>query len=247
MASVGRHGLDLLVDAERAEAAEWRRHIEMPNEESRVALFDRYRPLALKVSGAEWSKCRGLGLDRCDTDQLAYEALLQAIDRFDPRKGVPFPPFVRPRIRGAIRNALPKAREANAHYGAKKRLERDRLRSLKVASEGVEADPLEKLRELIIGVALGFMLEDASDSSLEIAAAADPSAYERAVWNQLLAELDRRLTDLPPRERLILQYHYRQDVSFTEIAKLLGVSKGRISQIHAQAMKRLRSQLSKFR
>lgn len=103
------------------------------------------------------------------------------------------------------------------------------------------------MRELIIGVALGFMLEDASDSSLEIAAAADPSAYERAVWNQLLAELDRRLTDLPPRERLILQYHYRQDVSFTEIAKLLGVSKGRISQLHAQAMKRLRSQLSKFR
>ena len=46
---------------------------------------------------------------------------------------------------------------------------------------------------------------------------------------------------------MILEMHYKKDVQFTEIAKLLGLSKGRISQLHAQALARLRATMSKFR
>lgn len=246
---MSHHGLQLVVDPGREEAAAWRRHIERPDEFTRIALFDRYRPFALKTAKNEWMRCRDLGLDRGDADQLAYEALLQSIDRFDPRRGAPFTAYARLRIRGAIRNALPKAREVNAIYGAQKRMERDRLKSLKAAAAAAPEplDPIEALRELVVGVAIGFMLEETAEDALDDVESGDPSAYDSAVWNELLAELGERLEDLPAREKFILQYHYQQDVPFTEIAKLLGLSKGRISQLHAQAVQRLRKQLSKFR
>ncbi|GAA4044803.1 sigma-70 family RNA polymerase sigma factor [Parerythrobacter jejuensis] len=240
-------GLRLLMDEGRAEAAEWRHHAQQPTAQSRRALFDRYRNFALKVSGDEWRRIGDLGLDRGDTDQLAYEALLGAIDRFDPHKGVPFTAYARIRLRGTIRNALPKATEATAIYNAKKRIERDRLRSLKHAADSSSDEPLELLRELAVGIAIGFMLEDAGEAGLDVMPSADPSAYDAVSWQQLVGELNERLGALPDRERMILEYHYKQDIQFTEIAKLLGVSKGRISQIHSQALKRLRTLLSKFR
>ncbi len=48
------------------------------------------------------------------------------------------------------------------------------------------------------------------------------------------------LERLPPRERLILEAHYIRGVKFDDIAKQLGVSAPRISQIHARAMARVK-------
>lgn len=240
-------GLDLLVDESRAEAAEWRRYIDEPSPHNRIPLFDRYRGLAQRMSLSEWHRCGKLGLEKCDTDQLAYEALLNAIDRFDPCRGIPFSAYVRLRIRGAIRNAMQKATEANAIYGAKRRIERDRLRSLKVEAEATNSEAVDILRELVVGIALGLMVEDAGSGRSDELASSDASAYDSLAWSQMTIELNRRIGDLPERERFILQYHYQKDVSFTEIANLLGISKGRVSQIHAQAVKRLRKNLAKFR
>ena len=245
---MSKHGLNLLVDPGWEEAADWRRHAAEPGETTRMALFDRYLPLAKSVSRAEWSRCRDLGLDLADADQIAFEALLNAIARFDYSRGTPFTAYARLRIRGAIRNALPKAREINAIYNARRRPERDRLKSLKAETARQDgADAFDSLRELVVGIALGFMLEDTGSSALDEVESGLPTAYDSALWNQLLGELQTRISDLPPREKMVLQYHYQQDVAFTEIAKLLGLSKGRISQIHAQAIARLRKQLSRYR
>ena len=54
----------------------------------------------------------------------------------------------------------------------------------------------------------------------------------------------RELEVLPERERDILRYHYLEGISFDEIGILLGVSKGRISQIHKAAIALLRKRLS---
>lgn len=240
-------GLGLLLDESRAEAAEWRHHLAERSPESRMLLFDRHTAFARRIARAEWQKIGELGLSRDDCEQFAFEALLHAIDRYDPQAGVPFTAFARLRIRGAIRNGLAKATEATALYSARRRIERDRMRSIREQASASEGEPLELLRELAVGLALGFMLQEAGEAGLDKMAAADPSAYDAASWRQLVEQLGKRLAALPERERLILEYHYRQDIQFTEIAKLLGVSKGRISQLHGQAIKRLRASLSKFR
>lgn len=243
----GSQGLRLLMQVERTEAAEWRRYTESPSTATRTKLFERYRNFALRLSSDEWKRIANLGLDRKDADQLAFEALLVAIDRFDPKKGVPFTAFVAKRICGAIRNGLPRATEANAQYNARKRTERDRLRSLEQAARLDASGPLELLRELAVGITIGFLIQEKSAAHLETIPGADPSAYDAISWQQLVLELDARIADLPERERLILEYHYKLDIRFTEIARLLDISKGRISQLHGQALKRLRTSLSKYR
>lgn len=48
------------------------------------------------------------------------------------------------------------------------------------------------------------------------------------------------LERLPPRDRLILEAHYIRGVKFDDIAKQLGVSAPRVSQLHARAMARVK-------
>ncbi|MEO0908152.1 MAG: sigma-70 family RNA polymerase sigma factor [Pseudomonadota bacterium] len=241
-------GLDLLVEQPKVEASEWRRLRTAAQADARTALFARYRRFAQTTARTEHQRIKDMGLDRCDCEQLAYEALLHSIERFDPNKGVPFTAFARPRIRGAIRNGLTKANEARASFNARKRAEKDRLESLKKqAANADEDDPMETLRDLVVGMALGFMLEENAQSKAEQVPSDAPSAYDGVVWNQTVIAMEDKLSSLPEQERQVLDYHYKQGLRFTQIATLLGLTRGRISQIHSKALARLRQSLSKFR
>ena len=52
------------------------------------------------------------------------------------------------------------------------------------------------------------------------------------------------IEDLPERQRLVLSLYYYEDLNLKEIGKVLCVTESRISQLHAQAVSRLRSRLS---
>ena len=106
---------------------------------------------------------------------------------------------------------------------------------------------LSALRDLAVGIAIGLLLEPSSIAELEKVPDADPSAYDELAWHQLVTELHGKIDHLPERERQILDYHYRQGIKFQEIARLMGLSKGRISQLHAQALQRLQRALLKYR
>lgn len=240
-------GLKLIVRDDLVEAAEWRNFKQEPCPETRIRLFDRYAPFARKVAQTEWRKLNLPGLELCDAQQLANEALLTSIERYDPERGVPFLAYVRPRLRGAIRNEWQRTSEAAAISGYRARVERDRLRSIGSASNASADDAIAQLREMAIGIAIGLMLETEAKAKVDQLPDREPSAYDEMAWRQLLGELGSRISQLPDRERLVLDYHYRQDIMFKEIAELLGLSKGRVSQIHAQALQRLRRALQKFR
>jgi RNA polymerase sigma factor for flagellar operon FliA len=49
---------------------------------------------------------------------------------------------------------------------------------------------------------------------------------------------------LPERERLVLSLYYEEELNLKEIGEVIGVSESRVSQIHSQAMARLRSRLN---
>jgi RNA polymerase sigma factor for flagellar operon FliA len=241
-------GLRLLVDGQRAEAAEWRRFRAARSTEARAALFERYRSFAERAAKSEHRRIRDMGLDLDDCAHLAFEAVLSSIERFDPDRAIPFPAFARPRIRGAIHSALAKANEARAVYSARQRAERDRLASLKRhAVEAASDEPIETLRVIVVGMALGFMLDDSAQGEAMQVPSDAPSAYDSVVWAQTIGAMEAKLGTLPERERLVIEYHYRQGLRFAEIATLLGVSRGRISQIHSGALARLRKSLAKFR
>ena len=239
-------GLDLVVRPVRAEAALWRRLRFEQELDCRQALFDRYAGLARSLARRHFHGRAVKRVERADFEQLAFEGLLQAIDRYDPLRGVPFGAFARRRIAGSIVDGVAKMSEAGAQGGHRRRIEQERLRSLARDPARGADDPLAELAELAVGLALGLMLEGSSLSAGEGGADGRAGAYETLEWHQMQARLAGALADLPPREADVVRNHYEHGLSFAQVAELLGLSRGRVSQLHRAALERLRKRMAAF-
>lgn len=226
------------------DAALWRHYLEEPNDDIRRKLFERYVGFARQIARIKYAQRPRDNFEFADVEQLAIEGLLQAIDRYDPLRGASFQSYARPRIAGSIANGLSKTSEVSAYFNYRYRAERERLESLK-AEASKEKSALATLSKLAATLAIGLMMDEPVDP--EQIAAPTPSAYDTLVWNELTISLREKVDSLPEKEAFIIQQHYRNGVSFQQIALLLGLSKGRVSQLHASALGRLRSQISKVR
>jgi RNA polymerase sigma factor for flagellar operon FliA len=125
----------------------------------------------------------------------------------------------------------------------------DRVRSL----DGAESSPpgraigsveaaLSRLSEAAIGLAIGFMLEgsgmysDGSEQSIH-------DGYASLAMVDLTNRLHAAVDALSPQEQAVVKGHYFHQRQFVELAEQLSLTKGRISQIHRQAVERLRAAL----
>lgn len=102
------------------------------------------------------------------------------------------------------------------------------------------------LAQIGIGTALGILLEDTGMVGNPAAQdmrhpGSDISYFKRTQLQQLRLLLKQSLTQLGSAERAVIQAHYLAQTSFTEIAAEMGVTRGRISQLHQQALKKLRA------
>lgn len=236
-----RPGLDLLLMPPRVEASLWRRFRFERELRCREQIFTRYRGLARSIAVRQLGVRPRNGIEQGDMEQFAYEGLLHAIDRFDPLKGIPFGAFARRRIMGSIADGASRMTEVDAQYSYRRRVENERVRSIGV--DAAAADPLRALADLATGLAIGLMLD--GSSLVEAADGVDqrPNAYESLAWRELQALIAREIGRLPDREAVIVRQHYENGISFTHIAQLLGLSKGRVSQLHASALAKLRARI----
>lgn len=236
-----RAGLDLLLMPPRVEASLWRRFRFERELRCREQIFTRYRGLARSIAVRQLNGRPRNGIEQGDVEQFAYEGLLHAIDRFDPLQGVPFGAFARRRIMGSIADGASRMTEVDARYSYRRRVENERARSIGI--DAAAADPLRALADLATGLAIGLMLE--GTSLVEPTGGVDdrPNAYESLAWRELQALIAREIGRLPDREAVIVRQHYENGISFTHIAQLLGLSKGRVSQLHASALTKLRARI----
>ena len=87
-------------------------------------------------------------------------------------------------------------------------------------------------------------LEDAVLDTADTGAdtGADPAAsLEDAGFRRALAEA---IQFLPDKEQLMMSLYYTDELNLKEIGAVLGVSESRVSQIHGQALARLRARLA---
>jgi RNA polymerase sigma factor for flagellar operon FliA len=213
---------------------------------AREKLFSVHEPYARGIA-RRWFRRRSRGeLDFADVYQLACEGLLEAIDRFDPARGLPLRAYAARRIEGCIASGMARMTELRDQRSSQARLRSERLRSLATPDAINADDALDALSELAVGLALGFMLED---SGLYLAderrPAPGPSAYDSAAWSELVTRMEEELAALPERERQILVNHYKLGMGFDTLGRLLGVSKGRVSQLHRSALIALRRSLQR--
>lgn len=228
-------GCELIEMPPRVEASLWRRFRYEAETTCRAQIFDRYRVFARAIAQRQLRSRPSHGIELPDIEQLAYEGLLQAIDRFDPLRGVPFLAFARRRIVGSISDGAARFSEFHAQYSYRRRAAAERARS--IGFDG--ADSLTALADLATGLAIGVMLEDDGRQDIDSRPDDQPNAYESLAWREICAILRDGIAQLPERKAFIIREHYLHDVSFTQISQLLEISKGRVSQLHAEALKQL--------
>jgi RNA polymerase sigma factor FliA len=234
--------MDPPADSE-GDRARWREYARERRHELRDALISRYFALA-RITAAKLYRGRvDNSVAFADYLQYARVGLVEAIDAFDPERSVPFEAFSSYRIRGAILNGLASESEQAAQRAFWSRRERDRLESLK-QHEGASdrRSSLEELVNLTMGLALGHLIETAPEQVVDESLSSNP--YAMTELAQLRRAMRSMLNGLPDRERELLRRHYEDHVEFQQIAVEWGVTKGRVSQLHAQALSRLRKLLS---
>lgn len=196
-----------------------------------------------------------------DMISAAMVGLIDAANKFDPDKGVKFKTFAEYRVRGAILDEMRKLDWFSRSMRDKQnqltqtmlRLERKLGRSPE-ETEMAEAMnlTLEDYRYLLTEVShLGCVsLHETLDHTEEgrsfldnledIGGPAPNELIEKAEMTRLLADI---LEELSEKERLVVALYYYEELTQKEIAEVLSVSEGRVSQLHSQALLKLRVKL----
>jgi len=225
----------------------WRRVREQEDGVARQRLLDLHLPYARVVAAAYFSRRYNDEVEFADYLQLASVGMLEAMERYDPARGVQFRTFAARRMHGAILSGLERLTEKQQQIAASQRLRAERLKEAKAMAGGDEGarrkDPhhlLHFVSEVGIGLALCWLLEDTAMVQAPGARTTLPF-YQSAAMQQLRDRLLHAVDALPPQERAVVRGHYLQDLPFEQMAAMLQLTRGRISQIHKQALLRLRS------
>lgn len=174
--------------------------------------------------------------------QYARVGLMEAVDRYDGNRGASFETFSSYRIRGAILSGLARETELGAQRSFWRLRLAEREQSIAPAlMQRPERATFEDFVDLAAGLAIGLALDGSAAEPTDDSPVADP--YLAAEIHQVRAQIRRLIEALPPRERDIMRRHYFEHREFQEIAAQLGITKGRVSQLHARAIERIREQM----
>lgn len=233
------------VDA--AEASLWR-EARGGDRLAREQLFKNHFPYARSLARRHFLDRRGGDIEFGDLCQLASAGLLEAIDAFDPNRAVPFRGFARRRIVGSILDGVATTSEVRQQQSFRNRVRRERMRSLGIDKSQAATlsgkDALQALIDVAMGLALGFMLEDTNLYVASEAGEHPVTSYDSLVWKDAVKAVSAAVESLPVQELSVIRGHYLDGLQFEQIAAVLGLSKGRISQIHRAGLARLRTRLA---
>ncbi|MBI1367184.1 MAG: FliA/WhiG family RNA polymerase sigma factor [Planctomycetes bacterium] len=239
----------------------WRTYRRTPGDASRNALLEHYLPVVRKHAQRVASRLPR----RIESDDLITAGcfgLVDAIDAFDPQRGVKFETYCATRVRGAIMDELramdwaPRlVRQRTARYQQAATSLHARLgeppTDAQIAAElGVDDNEFRKIRHDARRVNVTslerLLTSDQSDGRelREMDFLADPSQAD-PLNNLKRLSLRQMLTrGMSRSERLILVLYYYEQMNMAEIGRTLGFSESRVSQLHKHLLNRLRAQLS---
>ncbi|WAM36801.1 FliA/WhiG family RNA polymerase sigma factor [Caldicellulosiruptor acetigenus] len=237
----------------------WEKFIKTKDPKIKEQLIIKYMPLVKLVAG-RMAIYFGGNVEYDDLVSYGSIGLLDAIEKFDSQKGVKFETYAYTRIKGAIidcvrsQDFLPRSIRQKAKEIEKAYVEIEREGKTPTDQEvakrvGISVDELQKLKERISSgmiISLDSFLEQNYES--KIGGLEDfVSQPEHFIENEELKEVLRQQIDnLMENERMVIVLYYYEELSIKEIAKVLGVSESRVSQLHTRALLKLKAALQKY-
>ncbi len=239
----------------------WARYSACRDPEARVQLLDLYLGL-VHHAARELVRACGTPLELDELVSAGTVGLVQALEGFEPARGLAFSTYAMPRIRGAILDEIRgqdwaprsirerRARLARARGALQQRLGRAPAAAEMAGELGVDLETLwawerdahSRIR-LELDAAAGHDGEGELRLIETIADAAAPGPDDALLRGETLDGLRAAVAALPSKDRLVLSLYYYENLSLKQIGEVLHVTESRVSQIRTRTLKRLRERL----
>ena len=224
---------------------------------SRDEIIHKYYPLVQKIAHRLANRMPN-HIDVEDLIHVGVIGLMEAVDRYNPEQMASFDAYLKIRLQGAMVDELRRSDWVP-------RSVRDRVQQLEYATNqfyqkhqrkpnaqelakllGINEEQLENMQRfsdirVVVSIEerinedmrIGDFIEDSTDDPTQVAVASSESQ-----------QMNHIISNLPERERIIVDLYYFQEYSFKEIAAILKVTESRISQLHSLIKQKLKKRLS---
>ena len=234
------------------------------NEEERANIIIEYAPL-IKFIAQKIASRLPSNIELDDLISCGVIGLMDAIEKFDHTRDNKFKTYAEFRIRGSIldelrsQDWLPRSIREKAkiiekvHSKLENELGRapsddEMSKELKVTRE-VFQDMLNKAKSVSL-----LNIDDSTNFNKKdrraIAGMSEDSKYVNpftvASNRNFRDKIKEGIEDLPENQRLVLSLYYYEDLNLKEIGKVLSVTESRISQLHSQAIEKIRNRFKKI-
>ncbi len=241
-------------------AERWRTYKRDGDRRARDDLILAYSPIVKYLAGRVASRLPS-HIEAAELVSDGFKGLMTAVEHFDPQRGTRFEAYADRRIRGAMvdgmrsldwvpRQVRDEARQIE-RATAGLTMEKSRLptdvelaRSLSLTGRQLNAalQRISEARVLALDEPLGAELSDGHRptllDSLPDRGAVDPAASAQGFDRR--RHIRAAIRHLSARDQMIFGLYYYQELTFVQIAEVLGISASRVSQLHTRAALRLR-------
>lgn len=216
--------------------------------DDRDELVERYRPYVFSIV-RQVSQKFPVNIDFEELVGYGMLGLLEAADRYDPRRKVSFVTFSHYRIKGAVFDGLRQmgilTRTPNDAWVRREAVLNDLVQTASDdETEGPSSvdDEIHNVQKFVDSLIPAYLLSLSEENAPEIA---DSGDLQDAVieFEETVKLVKATVSDLPDKEREIIEALYFKHVTTTELARQMGVNKSWISRLHSKAINRLRQRL----
>lgn len=235
----------------------WRKYKSSSDQSAREQIITSYAYLAkYVVDRLSFSVVGAASYD--DLIGHAVVGLIEAVEKFEPERGLKFETFAIPRMRGAVIDAL---RNLDWAPRSVRKDESDLRRACAEAEAALGRPPTDEeladrlgieLSELeeklaLVGRSSLLSLDETLSAGIEIGSpdAFEDDPYVAAQKEERARLLAEAIDQLPERERLVVSLYYADGLTLREIAEVIGVTESRVCQLHAKATLRLNGKLAR--
>lgn len=241
----------------------WARYLATRSDDERNALAEHYLPLVRPLA-AKLKARLPANVELEDLVSYGTLGLLDAITRYEPKRGFKFETFCQARVRGAMLDELrnqdwvPRlVRSRGATLKSKREELSQKLGREPTVAElakglGKKVREVEQLEQEVrpverISLSKKFFETDSFKDVTTLSMLTDRHAEDpagREVGKDILRLISKNLNR---ESRLVVILYYFEGLTMKEIGRQLGLSESRISQMHSQIMNELRRRLESRR
>jgi len=224
-------------------------------------LIEQFAPLAKYVVDRLYVQPSS-GISYDDLLSQAIVGLIEAIDRFDPARGVKFNTFAYYRIRGAVMDLL---REFDWVPRSLRAKSNDVVNTISRLTGSLGRPPTDEEVATGMGVSIDEFNEIAQEVSAQTIISLDETTdhadgtlsladtlpddnvvtpYAYTAHQDMRRRLAESIDALPDKERLVISLYYHEGLTLKEVGRVLELTESRICQIHSKAILRLKAMMA---